>query len=92
MRCKNPESIRYAQVAVVVKRVILMLYGGLRLRDTGKVYTRIRTPRFLWERCACVNSGSQAVSSPTGNGLGTRLTEHMPTCIYSVLWEALMPC
>ena len=35
---------------------------------TRKVYKRLRTPRFLWERRVC--SGSQAVFFSTGNGLG----------------------
>ena len=72
MRCKNPESIRYAQVAVVVEE-LYKCYTEDYVCVIRKVYKQIRTPRFLWERRACVNSGSQAVSSPTGNGLGARL-------------------
>ena len=69
MRCKIPESIRYAQVAMVVEE-LYKCYTEDYVCVTRKVYKRLRTPRFLWERRVCVNSGSQAVFFSTGNGLG----------------------
>ena len=44
MRCKNPGSIRYA---LVVERVIQMLYGGLRLRDTESIQANTNSQVFL---------------------------------------------
>ena len=52
MRCENPESIRYAQVAVVVEE-LYKCYTEDYVCVIRKVYKQIRTPR---ERRACVNS------------------------------------
>ena len=42
MRCKNPESIQYAQGGV-----IRMLYGGLRLRNTESIQANTNSQVFM---------------------------------------------
>ena len=45
MRCKNPESIRYGQVAAVVEE-LYKCYTEDYVCVIREVYKRIRTPRF----------------------------------------------